>query len=180
MLCITNMLLHDIDVPQVYHNNSLLKDVLDYTEDDQFDVILYNPPYGGSESKYRLSGENQKKLVLFFFAPIHRKEVRNLCRKNSKTNSLESLQAELEKAERKKKYYEQQEKILTRKVIPKLTRAERTNRLCTRAGMLESFLVHPELLSNDQVMDLLKIAFRQKEVNEALNEMLKTVTEETS
>ena len=86
--------------------------------------------------------------------------------------------AEIAKAERKKKYYEQQEKILTRKVIPKLTRAERTNRLCTRAGMLESFLVHPELLSNDQVMDLLKIAFRQKEVNEALNEMLKTVTEE--
>lgn len=41
MLCITNMLLHDIDVLQVYHNNSLLKDVLDYTEDDQFDVILY-------------------------------------------------------------------------------------------------------------------------------------------
>lgn len=100
--------------------------------------------------------------------------------KKSKTDSPESLQAELEKAERKKKYYEQQEKILTRKVIPKLTRAERTNRLCTRAGMLESFLVHPELLSNDQVMELLKIAFRQKEVNEALDEMLKTVTEETS
>ena len=100
--------------------------------------------------------------------------------KKKKSDSLESLQAELEKAERKKKYYEQQEKILTRKVIPKLTRAERTNRLCTRAGMLESFLVHPELLSNDQVMDLLKIAFRQKEVNEALDEMLKTVTEEIS
>ena len=100
--------------------------------------------------------------------------------KKKNPDSLESLQAELEKAERKKKYYEQQEKILTRKVIPKLTRAERTNRLCTRAGMLESFLVYPELLSNDQVMDLLKIAFRQKEVKEALNEMLKTVTEETS
>ena len=80
--------------------------------------------------------------------------------KKKKSDSLESLQAELEKAERKKKYYEQQEKILTRKVIPKLTRAERTNRLCTRAGMLESFLIHPELLSNDQVMDLLKIAYR--------------------
>jgi hypothetical protein len=100
--------------------------------------------------------------------------------KKKNSDSLESLQAELDKAERKKKYYEQQEKILTRKVIPKLTRAERTNRLCTRAGMLESFLVHPELLSNDQVMELLKIAFRQKEVNEALDEMLKTVTEETS
>lgn len=49
MLCITNMLLHDLDVPQVFHDNSLLRDVLDYTEEDQFDVILMNPPYGGSE-----------------------------------------------------------------------------------------------------------------------------------
>lgn len=49
MLCITNMLLHDIDVPQIYHDNSLLKDVLDYTEDDRFDVVLMNPPYGGNE-----------------------------------------------------------------------------------------------------------------------------------
>lgn len=49
MLCITNMLLHGIDVPKVYHDNSLIRDVLDYTERDQFDVILMNPPYGGSE-----------------------------------------------------------------------------------------------------------------------------------
>ena len=49
MLCVTNMLLHGVDVPQVYHDNSLLKDVLDYTEADQFDVILMNPPYGGNE-----------------------------------------------------------------------------------------------------------------------------------
>lgn len=49
MLCITNMLLHGLDVPNIYHDNSLLRDVLDYTEDDQFNVILMNPPYGGSE-----------------------------------------------------------------------------------------------------------------------------------
>lgn len=49
MLCVTNLLLHDIDTPRVYHDNSLLKDVLDYTEDDCFDVVLMNPPYGGSE-----------------------------------------------------------------------------------------------------------------------------------
>lgn len=49
ILCITNMLLHDIDIPRIYHDNSLLKDVLDYTESDQFDVVLMNPPYGGSE-----------------------------------------------------------------------------------------------------------------------------------
>lgn len=49
MLCVTNMLLHGIDIPRVYHDNSLIRDVLDYTEKDQFDVILMNPPYGGSE-----------------------------------------------------------------------------------------------------------------------------------
>ena len=49
MLCVTNMLLHGVDVPKVFHDNSLLRDVLDYTEKDQFNVILMNPPYGGSE-----------------------------------------------------------------------------------------------------------------------------------
>lgn len=49
MLCITNMLLHDLDVPQIYHDNTLLRDILDYTETDQFDVVLMNPPYGGNE-----------------------------------------------------------------------------------------------------------------------------------
>lgn len=41
--------------------------------------------------------------------------------KKKNTEYLEALQTELEKAEQKKKYYEQQEKILRRKVIPKLT-----------------------------------------------------------
>ncbi|WP_296629000.1 class I SAM-dependent DNA methyltransferase, partial [uncultured Negativibacillus sp.] len=49
MLCVTNLLLHGLDVPQVYHSNTLLHDVLDYTEEDKVDVILMNPPYGGSE-----------------------------------------------------------------------------------------------------------------------------------
>jgi type I restriction enzyme M protein len=49
MLCITNMLLHDIDVPNVVHDNALIRDILDYTDKDCFDVIMMNPPYGGSE-----------------------------------------------------------------------------------------------------------------------------------
>ena len=49
MLCVTNMLLHGIDTPRIYHDNSLLYDVLDYTDKDKFDVILMNPPYGGNE-----------------------------------------------------------------------------------------------------------------------------------
>ena len=49
MLCITNLLLHGLDVPRVYHDNSLTRDVLDYTDADRFDVVLMNPPYGGAE-----------------------------------------------------------------------------------------------------------------------------------
>ncbi len=49
MLCVTNLLLHGLDVPSVYHANTLLHDVLDYTAEDKVDVILMNPPYGGSE-----------------------------------------------------------------------------------------------------------------------------------
>lgn len=49
LLCITNLLLHDIDEPRVMHSNSLEKNVRDYKEEDKFDVILMNPPYGGSE-----------------------------------------------------------------------------------------------------------------------------------
>lgn len=49
MLCVTNLLLHGLDIPRVYHSNTLLRDLLDYTEDDRVNVILMNPPYGGSE-----------------------------------------------------------------------------------------------------------------------------------
>ena len=51
MLCVTNMLLHGIDNPKVFHDNSLTKKLLDYTKKDAFDVILMNPPYGGSEKE---------------------------------------------------------------------------------------------------------------------------------
>ena len=49
LLSITNLLLHDIDNPFIIHGNSLEKNVRDYTEKDRFEVILMNPPYGGSE-----------------------------------------------------------------------------------------------------------------------------------
>ena len=93
-------------------------------------------------------------------------------KKKTDGESLEQISLEIEETRKKRHYYEQHEKILMRQVMPQLTRAARTNRLCTRAGMLESFLVKPELLSNDQVMELLKIAFLQKPVQNALREML--------
>lgn len=49
LLCMTNMLIHDVDDPKIYHDNSLTKKTSDYTKNDQFDIILMNPPYGGTE-----------------------------------------------------------------------------------------------------------------------------------
>ena len=51
LLCITNMLLHDIENPMILHDNSLEKNVRDYEDDDKFDVIMMNPPYGGNEKE---------------------------------------------------------------------------------------------------------------------------------
>lgn len=50
LLSITNLLLHDIDSPQIFHGNSLERNVREYKKSDKFDVVLMNPPYGGTES----------------------------------------------------------------------------------------------------------------------------------
>lgn len=49
MLCVTNMLLHDIDNPNILHANSLEIDYKELRKMEKFDVVLMNPPYGGSE-----------------------------------------------------------------------------------------------------------------------------------
>ena len=51
LLGITNLLLHGIDAPEFYHGNSLERNVRELNEDDKFDIILMNPPYGGTEQK---------------------------------------------------------------------------------------------------------------------------------
>lgn len=51
LLCLTNLLLHDMDNPKVVHGNSLEKNVRDYEEKDKYEVIMMNPPYGGSEKE---------------------------------------------------------------------------------------------------------------------------------
>ena len=73
---------------------------------------------------------------------------------------LAYLHNEKAKAEQKLRSCQHREKILERQ-MSELNRRERVHRLCTRAGMLESFLVCPGELTDDQVMELLKISFRQ-------------------
>ncbi len=49
LLCATNMIIHKVSSPMIFHSNSLEKDVREYNESDKFEVIVMNPPYGGSE-----------------------------------------------------------------------------------------------------------------------------------
>lgn len=51
MLCMTNMFLHNVDNPNVMHGDGLAKNVLDLNDNDLFDVILMNPPFGGVVKK---------------------------------------------------------------------------------------------------------------------------------
>ena len=57
-------------------------------------------------------------------------------------SDLAYLRSEKAKAEQKLRSCQHREKILERR-MSELNRRERVHRLCTRAGMLESFLVCP-------------------------------------
>ncbi len=66
----------------------------------------------------------------------------------------------------------------------RLTRSERTHRLCTRAGMLEKFLREPTLLTDDDVMELLTFLFHgeaaQKKLDTLIEERRKMLTTDGS
>lgn len=47
LLCVTNMLLHDLDGSNITYGSSLSRNVYDYGPNDQVDVVLMNPPFGG-------------------------------------------------------------------------------------------------------------------------------------
>jgi len=50
LLCVTNMLLHGVEVPsQIRHDNTLARPLRDYGNRDRVDVIITNPPFGGME-----------------------------------------------------------------------------------------------------------------------------------
>lgn len=77
LLCMTNMLLHDIDEPNIIHGNSLEKNVRDYKENDKFDVIIMNPPYGGTEgatikSNFPVDMQSSETADLFMALIIYR------------------------------------------------------------------------------------------------------------
>src|SRR5690606_15627008 len=52
LLCTTNMILHGIDVPvKIRRDNTLSYPLISWTADKRVDVILTNPPFGGTEEQ---------------------------------------------------------------------------------------------------------------------------------
>lgn len=96
---------------------------------------------------------------------------------------LSKLEAELYTTQQKLKAAENDEKYYARE-MQNLTRAERTHRLCTRAGMLETFLQEPTLLNDDDVMELLQFIFHseatQKKLELLIAERKKAIENGTS
>jgi len=109
---------------------------------------------------------NRKKLVAFVL-PIIRKE------KLPMSEELEKLRHKQYVAERKLTAAKHKEKRLQSE-LKRLTRSERTHRLCTRAGMLETFLKEPTVLTDEDVMELLTFIFQSEAVQKKLNLLIES------
>ena len=84
------------------------------------------------------------------------------------SEELENLRHKQYVAERKLTAAKHKEKRLQNE-LKRLTRSERTHRLCTRAGMMETFLREPTVLTDDDVMELLTFIFHSEAVQKKLN-----------
>lgn len=84
---------------------------------------------------------------------------------------LDLLDRQIAEQEEKAQKAEARRKALLKK-RSEFTRRQRTHRLCTRGAMLETFLQEPELLTDEQVQQLLEFAFAQTELRNALYSML--------
>ena len=92
---------------------------------------------------------------------------------------LEKLEREKYVVERKLTAAMHKEKRLQSE-LKRLTRSGRTHRLCTRAGMLETFLKEPTTLTDDDVMELLTFIFHDQAVQKKLDLLIEKREKETT
>ena len=76
---------------------------------------------------------------------------------------IEQLRQAQEKAEKQLRQMLDKKKLLIHQT-KQLERKERTHRLIQRGAMLEKFLQNPLILSDDAVMEILKLAFDKEDV----------------
>lgn len=86
-------------------------------------------------------------------------------------DELERLQQKKLEMDNQLKRYQEEEKILKKKAT-EMTRNIRTHRLCSRGGMVEKFIREPELLTQDDVMEILTFAFNNESVKQKVNQVI--------
>lgn len=75
MLCVTNLILHDIEVPNLDYTDSLNREYTSIGTKDRVDVILANPPFGASvtdgvETNFPLNYRTTESADLFLLLMI--------------------------------------------------------------------------------------------------------------
>ena len=76
LLATTNLILHDIDVPNIIFRDSLDQPLSNYTEKHRVSVILANPPFGGivannNENNFPQNFRTKESADLFLILMIH-------------------------------------------------------------------------------------------------------------
>jgi type I restriction enzyme M protein len=76
LLATTNLILHDIELPNITYCDSLDQPLSEYTEKDRVDIILANPPFGGivannNENNFPQNFRTKESADLFLILMIH-------------------------------------------------------------------------------------------------------------
>lgn len=80
LLSITNLLLHNVDAPNIRHCDSLGTKMSDFKESDKVNVIAMNPPYGGStdataKSNFPMEYRSSETADLFMVLIMYRLKI---------------------------------------------------------------------------------------------------------
>jgi len=75
MLCLTNLILHDIEVPNILCDDTLARELTSIKQQDKVDCILANPPFGGNvkdgiETNFPLNYRTKESADLFLILMI--------------------------------------------------------------------------------------------------------------
>lgn len=76
LLATTNLILHDVEVPNIRFDDSLSRPLTEYTDKDRVDAILANPPFGGvvsnnNENNFPQTYRTKESADLFLILMIH-------------------------------------------------------------------------------------------------------------
>lgn len=76
LLATTNLILHDVEIPNITYRDSLDKPLSEYREKDRVDVIEANPPFGGivannNENNFPQNYRTKESADLFLILMVH-------------------------------------------------------------------------------------------------------------